>query len=565
MTTIAPTRGERHVSSIPGARRRMSGTVYTPEPLAEFVLDRALLGGATLQQRVLDPACGAGVFLAVVVKRIAAEFAEEYGAIGVGNRALFLTRVSNLVWGYDIDAAAVVIAREELRDLIQTITPGPLPRDFLNENIRVHDFLRDRTTASFDPPQLIIGNPPYVSIDRIERRDREEFRSTFRTAYGRVDLYTLFMERAVSLLEAGGVLAFITPDKYLTSQSARPLRELLVHLGSIQSIARFQSHRVFADAATVPCVTVWRAGESCSATFEHTSVRAAEGDSTDLGAPAITNAEAVPRSLLLNREWTLVKNSAQALIAKIASDHPKLSERTTRISAGLTTGLNPAFIVRADDASLIEPQLIHPTLRGRDIRAGAIREPDHLLLLPYEWTPDGTSKLIDLAEHPGAHRWLEGFKDRLMDRHCVRVWGKSWWDIHDPVSLPLHSTPKVVVPDLARSNRFAADGGRFVPQHSAYYLIPDGISEDILAAVLNSAPLELLVRSTAPLVKDGFSRYRKQFLRTLPIPYIDEQMETEIRKRLNADAPSLDDVAAALFGVDMSDVHRALRALPQAP
>ena len=85
----------------------------------------------------------------------------------------------------------------------------------------------------------------------------------------------------------------------------------------------------------------------------------------------------------------------------------------------------------------------------------------------------------------------------------------------------LYGTPAPHHPRVWESNRFVVDRGRFFPLHSAYYLIPKGdIDPDFLVAVLNSRVSEFLIRLLAPVVKDGFSRYRRQFLATLPIPYL---------------------------------------------
>jgi hypothetical protein len=113
-------------------------------------------------------------------------------------------------------------------------------------------------------------------------------------------------------------------------------------------------------------------------------------------------------------------------------------------------------------------------------------------------------------------RYLRGHRRSLEDRHCVRVWEKSWYDLHDPVPLDLASTRKILVPDVARYNRFALDDRNW-PLHSVYYLVPTGIDAEFLTALLNSLPIEFLIRLRAPVVKDGFSRYRKQFLHDLPV------------------------------------------------
>lgn len=66
---------------------------------------------------------------------------------------------------------------------------------------------------------FIVGNPPYVATTRISSVYKEQLRQRFRTASGRLDLYTLFMERSLELLDDGGRMTFITPNKFLVRRS----------------------------------------------------------------------------------------------------------------------------------------------------------------------------------------------------------------------------------------------------------------------------------------------------------------------------------------------------------
>ena len=99
---------------------------------------------------------------------------------------------------------------------------------------------------------FIVGNPPYVSATRISDSYKRALRLRFATASGRLDLYTVFIERSLSLLSKGGRLALITPDKFLISQTARALRGFIIARSSVRTIAQFRSHKVFRNAATVP-------------------------------------------------------------------------------------------------------------------------------------------------------------------------------------------------------------------------------------------------------------------------------------------------------------------------
>jgi hypothetical protein len=123
------------------------------------------------------------------------------------------------------------------------------------------------------------------------------------------------------------------------------------------------------------------------------------------------------------------------------------------------------------------------------------------------------------------------------------------------VPFDLAAQPKILVPDIARSNRFVFDPGQYYPLHSAYYLIPRGVDPTFLTAVLNSRPLEFLVRLLAPLVKDGFSRYRRQFLLELPVPIASPTERRDVIKALETgDRAGLEEMVAELFGLPKGDL-----------
>lgn len=560
MTTAAGvSAGEAHLLGLSREVRRATGTVYTPEPLVDFVLDRALDGRPELLDGpVLDPACGSGAFLLALLRRIAARLVDSGHDLAVAEgHAALVSAIESRLRGLDVDEAAVSLARRALRDEVRRLSPGPLPRRFLHAQVRVGDFLASPVPGEQGPPALIVGNPPYVPVDRLDADVKQRLREDFTTATGRLDLYTVFMEQASRAVALNGRWAFITPDKFLTSRSAGRLRQHLVDEGSVRSVARFGSHRVFSDAATVPCITVWdrRPGDRHVELLRCT----ADGD----GVIELTGSARVEPARLRGSEWRVGSARQEALTARIAADHPRLRDLCLRVSAGPATGYNPAFVLTAAQAARIEPELIHRTAGGRDVTANRVGDRGMRLLVPYRFDRAGAPTLIDLADYPLAARWLARHKKALRQRHCVRVWGKAWWDLHDPVTDPLHAVPKVLVPDLARTNRFASDvASPVVPQHSLYYALPrDGADPRVIAALLNSVAVQYLVLSTAPIVKDGFRRYRRQFLLDLPVPQLSAAQSRRVLRLLDAgDEAALAQAVNEAYAVEPDEIQAAARA-----
>ena len=120
-----------------------------------------------------------------------------------------------------------------------------------------------RERGGFD---LVIANPPYVNALQFARsyppEDREALNSEFQTTRGAYDLFVPFFERGIALLRSGGVLAYISPNKYLSAQYSIALRELLLRDTTLCRVVDVSGIRVFREAAVYPLITILIAGRN---------------------------------------------------------------------------------------------------------------------------------------------------------------------------------------------------------------------------------------------------------------------------------------------------------------
>ncbi len=539
-----------YVDALPLAERRRSGTVYTPEPLVAFILDKAGCTGESLLEGgpILDPACGGGVFLCEVLRRVAKHIGGGALLRGKNKQKLIAFAKRNL-YGVDVDPHARELTIEVLCEEMERLAPGALPKAFLETNVVVSDFLLGDAASSLPPVRrggfaFIIGNPPYVSTTRLDSRQKTALRTMFSTAVGRVDLYTLFFERSIQLLRADGVIAFITPDKFLANETSKSLRQYLLRHASVRSIARFDSHKVFPDAAVVPCVTVIDRAQREE--IEVLSCHAGRGEPV-----RVLSSSRSLRATLSAAPWQFRSADLLEIVERLRAGCPTLADLAARISAGPATGRDELFVRPRGELVDVEQALLRPAVRGRDIAAFSIADSGLDVLLPFDFTLD-QPKLISLAKYPRARRYLERHRRDLEARHCVRVWEKAWFDLHDSPTLDIAGQTKILVPDVAESCRFAVDRGKFFPLHSAYYaILHDVRAIDFVTALLNSKVVEFMLRLLAPIAKDGFSRFRRQFLAAIPIPMPDAKTRREIVRASRSE--DLNDRVARLFCVSTSD------------
>lgn len=106
---------------MPKAIRHKLGEYYTPDWLAELIIDSAGYKGKTTD-RFLDPSCGTGTFLVIAINR-----AKEYGKKNNEPKIETLKRILSRIWGFDLNPMAVIASRMNyllaLGDLLDANVP----------------------------------------------------------------------------------------------------------------------------------------------------------------------------------------------------------------------------------------------------------------------------------------------------------------------------------------------------------------------------------------------------------------------------------------------------------
>ena len=102
-------------------------------------------------------------------------------------------------------------------------------------------FNREDEKSGFD---IVIGNPPYVSVKAISDEMKRLYSSLFETAKGRFNLFTLFLELFYKRSKKDGIMCLIIPEGIYSNIEYRYSRELLVEMCTIKKLCIF-TKRVF--------------------------------------------------------------------------------------------------------------------------------------------------------------------------------------------------------------------------------------------------------------------------------------------------------------------------------
>ncbi len=238
---------------------------YVVRESAGLVTERSMIDSGQLY-RVLDPACGAGLFLLAAYRFLVRTRTRSAGHSEQGGDASREV-LSRSVFGTDIDPESVSAARlvllfafiEDSRrsgcivaspgqirgvctNLIKTIRCGNsliAPDYFSGKPVYPFNAEERRKVNPFDWkeafPEImdvggfdaVIGNPPPYRPFKIPTRD-EYFQTHYDTYGASAGLYGYFIERGLSLLKPGGIITVLVPTTFLRSRHTRPLRRFLL-------------------------------------------------------------------------------------------------------------------------------------------------------------------------------------------------------------------------------------------------------------------------------------------------------------------------------------------------
>ena len=441
----------------------MKGYVPTPADLAEHMVERLFRDRVPQAgDRILYPGSGECPFGAAVERICAA-------------------RGWSCPEGHAVELDPVHIANAKAREL-QHVTFHEA--DFLA--------LDTQTLGLFD---YVVGNPPYVGIDKLSEEERTRYRARFSSASGRMDLYFLFFEQSLKLLEEGGLLSFVTPEKWTYVESAAPLRRLLsaIHIEEIEHVRE----DAFKNRTTYPAITTVR-----KAPPRKTSVTLREGETYTTTLPAT------------GESWAADLRGANQLDLDTGG---VLGDAVVRISAGVATGRDQIFVM---DASVVpdalSPTWLRPTVSGRELGTVDLTSPPKRLLCPY--ADNGN---LHPENELGSYRdWAASHRSELEARFCVSKNGKPWYSWHETPPMEDILRPKILFKDVASEPHFWIDRkGDIVPRHSVYYAVPKrDVDIEELAAYLNSTKARQWMEAHCHRAANGFLRLQSRVLQQMPIP-----------------------------------------------
>jgi len=370
---------------------------------------------------------------------------------------------------------------------------------------------------------IVIGNPPYISHDRIpDDTPCEQFKSYEPFA----DLYCYFYEKGLNLLGKDGLISYITSNSFLRANYGLPLREFMRKNSTVHSLIDIEGTQVF-ESAVVNTVI---------ATFVK---------SKDQSVAVIVNASwdfgSVDQFIDLNsfnynqadfdlQPWTLVRPQNLSIRKTIESKGKTLDVMGAKIRLGLATGDNKAFVLDPGQRnSLIaaDPKnasIIKPVLGGKDIRRYSHSCDWYILLTRNEVNVE--------QDYPTIYQYLDQFGDKFKKRGAK---GRHWTNLRACAFFDDFKKEKIIWIDLTDKGRFSYSDAEEYLLNSAYFMLPpEGMPAKYLLGILNSSTIQFYMQQIAATSGMGTLRWINNYVKEFPIPQVAEEGKDKVVEIVDA-------------------------------
>jgi hypothetical protein len=573
--------------------RKRTGSYYTPPTLAADIVRRTLnKPGRVL--RVVDPACGGGVFLLAALDWLVA----QNPVIPIEN--LIIGRL----YGLDLNAEAIDLARLALLRHAAELTGGPLPASLLNLLVRqlrpgnalvggrvpgvgcqvsevdensqssvlspqssvlaqqlaalpiFNNGLEDgRKLAALSPfdwagkwPEVfaeggfsaVIGNPPYVGFNDYSGVEKAYFAYAYPTVYNlKSDLLYYFIARGVEVLRPGGGLGFVTSRFWKEAAFAAPLRRWLALETRLEAVEDFGGTQFFKSATVDTCLLFLEKGPPAPGhTFEF---------SFDGRCEQVVQATLDP--IRKGVPWAGLRRQPleEKLLAKITEQSCLLGE-IADCRTGVQTGWDEVFFVATATAAGLEPEIVRPALKCADILPGQFSRRDLYLIYP------PAEEFFDPACYPRLLAYLEPYRAGLLRRLRYDK-PFPYYQLQWPRRPEIFEAPrKLVTPYKAPRNTFALDTDQLYFSTDVISVVfkndqplPPFDLEQFAVNFLNSRLSTFQFRSYSKPVGGGQYDYYANPVKRLAFPRLSATSDINLLRQLSRSDLSFVEINALVY------------------
>ena len=542
--------GRLYQELFPRSLRHELGEYYTPDWLAEHVLDLAGYTGDP-HRRLLDPACGSGTFLIAAIRRVRAWYHTQRDRTSMTEAELGRMILTNIV-GFDLNPLAVMTARANCLMAVADLLPR---RRRMRPSVELCDSILDgpreaqHTAIPFD---YVVGNPPWIAWDNLP----DDYRRASKPLWQRYGLFTLTGNEA---RHGGGkkdlsmLMLYTAADRYLADGGRLAMvvtQTVFQTKGAGDGFRRFRlgpdgqglkvlrvddmgALKPFADANNFTATILLEKGRPTQYPVPY--VKWSPGDTAADGRrlpkQRTYRAEPIDPSRP-GSPWFLRPEGFTRDLAELTgpSDYQAYLGANSGGANGVywVTLLGPADggvriqnIAKKNKRSIdtvqrvIEPDLLYPLIRWGDVRRFSAIPSAHLLLAQDVATRTGIDENLMRQRYPRTYEYLRHFEQLLRDRAAYRRYqdNRPFYSMYNvgtytpaPIKVVWRRMDRQINAAVVTETDDPLLGRRpAIPQETCVLIeCPCEEEAHYLCAVLNSSIVNFLVGSHSVVGGKGF-------------------------------------------------------------
>jgi type I restriction-modification system DNA methylase subunit len=507
-----------------------------------------------LELTICDPACGSGAFLNQALEFLIAEhtYIDELQAKLLDSAFVFPNIENQILeknlFGVDINEESVEIAKLSL--WLRTARKGR-KLTTLNDNIKCGNSLIDDAEIAGEKAfnwqkefphifekggfDVVIGNPPYLRIQGLKDaypKLTNFYDNTYESATGNYDIYVLFIEKSMKLINDKGQISFILPHKFLISEFGEGIRKFLAEQKAVDSLLHFEEHLVF-EVTTYTCILNLTKKQNDFLYFKYINP-------LEINLPF--DWSRMDTTNLNSDKWNLMSQTKINLFEKLKKQPFTAKDIFSKIFTGLQTSADSIYLIEGkiennvligyskslDKTIEIEKELVKPLLKGQDVSKYNPPKNTYFVIFPY-WLENGKAREMTEEEiqkqFPKGYEYLKANETELRNREKGKMDKEGWFLYIYPKSLSSFDQPKIITPEISLGTNMTFDEGVMYHSTTIYSFILKKPSLEVYKfylSILNSSLMWFYLMNTGTVLRGGYFRFKTKYLFPFPLPTVPQ-------------------------------------------
>lgn len=395
--------------------KKANGRVYTPNYIVKNILDLSgYYDNNIIKKHVIDNSCGDGAFLVEIIDRYCKQCLKN----NIDNFEI-AKDLTTYIHGIELDKQEYLKCIKNVDKIINFYGIYNVEWDIIcTDTLTIHKF--------DNKMDFVLGNPPYIRVHNLGDNFGNIKKYTFAQS-GMTDLYIVFYEIGLKMLNSSGVLGYITPSSFLNSVAGSYMRKQFVKENYLDKIVDLKHFQAF-NATTYTTIVILKKSK------KDNTVNYYQFDEKNL-IPCFVES-LTPSNFYISNNFYFSNKKNLELLKKIFFN---LEHCDVFVKNGYATLCDGVFINKFD----FESKYVIPVVKASKGQWSEIIYPYHK-----------NGKLIDVSELKAENQlytYLLEHKDELLNRSGEKDTKQYWYAFGRSQALNDTFKDKIAINTLIKS------------------------------------------------------------------------------------------------------------------